>query len=186
MWKSLPLRPCLSKSAQGLVESRCDSHCLSDCWLSPDACPAGKFPMLMSSSSSGQWMATPPPMCRQLERPSGDPRMRPGSHGTISQHSGHSRMDDSTSTRSSAPALPSSSAAWCGEDAVEPDREEPPSPWRRATVRFFGEAALAFMRRLVLPSLRRRRCWRWRLSRRKGSRPRCRRRRSHPPAASGL
>jgi hypothetical protein len=117
MWKSLPLRPCLSKSAQGLVESRCDSHCLSDCWLSPDCCPAGKFPMLMSSSSSGQWMATPPPMCRQLERPSGDPRMRRGSHGTISQHSGHSRMDDSTSTRSSAPALPSSSAAWSGEDA---------------------------------------------------------------------
>ncbi len=59
---------------------RCDNHRLRDCWLSPDAYPASKLRTLISSSSVGQWIPTPPPISRQFERSSGVPCIRRGYH----------------------------------------------------------------------------------------------------------
>lgn len=57
---------------------RLASHFLSDAWLSADGLPARMLSTLTSSSRSGQWMPTPPPINRQLRRSRGLPWSRRG------------------------------------------------------------------------------------------------------------
>jgi len=56
------------------------SHRSNELALSPEGKPASNPEMLMSSSSAGQWMPTPPPISRQFWRSRGVPCARRGYH----------------------------------------------------------------------------------------------------------
>jgi hypothetical protein len=58
--------------------SRASSHFLKDFWLSPEDFPKIRFSTLISSSSSGQWIPSLPPISRHLLRSSGVPCRRRG------------------------------------------------------------------------------------------------------------
>jgi len=82
--------------------SRRWSHRRKDSWVSPDLRPARRLATLMSSSRSGQWIPSPPPMRRQLARSGGVPCAKRGNQasGTVIV-----RPSARSTTRSSSPAL---------------------------------------------------------------------------------